>query len=566
MERSANDREKSEKRMDSRLKKCIQKLQEIKNTLKANELTDRCYEEAKQRIGNAMELVAAFKDSPMDTEDAEKEKLANDALKNAELYLELELFQELASLVQKIVQRDTEFKETLIAELEKVKNDESDDIWVHILHLSDLHFGMYMEGKGINDFRSDRDRIDRQKEEDFFAIVGKPLLDFFRDYKEAGGKINIVAITGDIAFRAEKREYNDFRKWLKELCAILDVKIEDHVVMCPGNHDNMYRLRSQHGMRVKKDKTHESEDILTINAIENRANQFRSFNGMCRSLKIRALTNFSDPKAKNAVGHTMGIKKIDGINFVVLNSVWNSFPGKPAENGSDHGQLVLGRRLIESLYRNPSIPDEEMTVMLFHHPLAWLHETEIRLYGKDQSDPSAALVKQKADIILNGHVHGGIEPPDILANKTVVFGGGTLCSNDSPIHQFEIISVNRTKHYCIQQVVQYNRQTESGHSRGWELISEKHPPKIYYGIYRDVRDMALRCVLGEVTRDEARQEISERLKEVGVQAFDEVIKRTKDYQILDIIARNKEIEKALYGQNTISNSLEASLGKSKTLA
>lgn len=528
--------------MWDRLEACILRLQGLQNILNDGERTEQCYMKAKEKIGSALKLVDAFVNSPKKGKNTEDEKTIYDALDHAEQYLNLGIFQDLASIMEKTDQELKELEDE-IDEAIKQEEDESRDEWTHILHLSDLHFGIYLD-TGDSE----------QDEEDYLEVVKEQLFPFLKDYlnknKEENDinegnntknakkieKIDIVAVTGDISYRCKEAGYQDFKDWLEKLCSkdLLDIDIKTHVIMCPGNHDKKSDglSRTEDGLCEIKDAETRAGDVLSIDKIRQLQEQFPFFNDICGKLKIEPLTNFKKHTTKAAVPYVMGIREIDGIHFIVLNSAWNSF--KREKNGSDHGQLFLGRRPMKTMLDAANIPKDEMTIMLFHHPLSWLHEEEKRTYSNDQADPSATLVRQHADVILNGHVHGGIEPPDILANKTLVFGGGTLYTkeNDSYLNQFEIISINRTRHYCIQTVIDYNRQEKNGNPLGWRILEEKYSPRIHYGIYRDIRDLVVKYSLCEITMEEAMQAAYERSSEVGVKAFQEVLDKIKFQRII----------------------------------
>ncbi len=541
---SENDRENIEDEMWDRLKTCIQQLQEMEAVLIGDERTMHCHTRAKEKISEAMALVDAFEDSLMGTEEKNQ---VNEALESAEQYLET--LRELISVLSEVIQKEKETGERLEEALEK-KEDESEDEWTHILHLSDVHFGIYMKTGN-----------DEQEKREFFDVIEEQLFPFLKHYTENNHPIDIVAITGDISYSNREAGYSDFKDWLEKLCGILNVDIKNHVVMCPGNHDKdcKGKKRVKDGLIPEGCGENKISELLTIDEIRNRQDQFRFYNDICKKLNIEPLKNFDTYTSKRTVPYVMGIKEIEGICFIVLNSAWNSFP-RDDENSSDHGQLLLGRRPIKFLLKDAKIPEEKLKVMLFHHPLAWLHEAEIRIYGKDQEKPTAALVRQNADIILNGHVHGGIEPPDILANKTVVFGSGTLYTKDSHLNQFEIISINRTRHYCQQTVVCYNSQELQGHLSGWELTETKYPPKIYYGISRDMRDLLTKYSLGEITMAEAQQEAAERSAEVGLKMIRELLERSR-FRPIKIM--QEDVKEDIRLRETASDTLEESLDKTK---
>lgn len=226
---------------------------------------------------------------------------------------------------------------------------------------------------------------------------------------------------------------------------------------------------------------------------------------------------------------------INGINFVVLNTAWNSFPettNAGEDNGSCYGNLFLGRQLLNVLFSklNKDIP----TVMLFHHPFSWLHETEVRIYKSGQPLTAFHLVKEYSDIILNGHIHGKIDLPDLLGNKTLVFNGGTLYLSAEDMYQFEIISINKTNHYCTQRIVRYNRQKSNV---GWEEVNDNYLYQFHYGDARDTRELITKICLGEITDNEAY----ELAKNMGKQSsFAKVYQKSRYYRIYDKIKKSVE--------------------------
>lgn len=533
-----------EDEMWGRLEQCIWQLLSLENILLESETTEHYYEEAKKRIDEARMLMESVGNS---SEDAADERQISEALENAEQYLKLDIFRELALIAQNASQKRKEIEEKN-GKTRNQNEDESNDEWVHILHLSDLHFGIYEEKSS-----------DNPRSRKFDRTVETELFDFLKKYVAQKHKIDIVAITGDISYCHNEKGYAHFKEWLEKLCSEenLGIEIAKYVVMCPGNHDSEYMNRSEKDLIPKDYEPGSIGGIMEIDTIRNRQDQFSNFNKICDDLGIDALENFITPISKRKVPYVMGIKEIKGIYFVVLNSAWNSFPNNE-QNGSDYGKLLLGRELIQSMFEDVKIPKDKMKVMLFHHPLAWLHEEEIRTYGKDQPNPSSTLVRRHADIILNGHIHGGIKPPDILENKTVVFTGGTLYTEDSNLNQFEIISVNKARHYCRQTVVCYNRQENDEEDSGWEIADVKYPSRIYYGICREIRDLLVRCNIGEVSLKEALREAFVKSKDVGLKMLINLLKQAENNKNID-----RDIDNAL--QEILPDDLKESMGKTRTI-
>lgn len=461
----------------------------------------------------------------------ERLRIAREATNQA--VSEVEDLIQCCSMMEEIIRKGTRELADKINEIHKKKYDDGNDKWVHILHLSDLHFGYY--------YHSENDTSEQDKA-DYLNIVKVELFEFFKSYTQKNGKIDIIAITGDISYQNDSKGYNDFEDWLKGLCHedILNLDIKEKVIMCVGNHDSSYTDRKKFGIisneEAKKDKSlgaHSVDHVLSMDWISQRQEQFKEFNNVCENLGIKRLANFDLPSGKKPIHYLYGTREIEGINFIVLNTAWNSFPRKTKEgedNGFNHGKLFLGSRLIRNFL--PKQKDQRTTITLFHHPLSWLHETELRAYGKDQEVPVMKRIHELSDMILNGHVHGKIEAPDILANKTLVFGGGTLNTNDSKIFQFEILSVNITNHYCTQRIVTYHRELDDGgKAKGWMVEMEGNLPQFYFDAYRSARELIVKVVLGEITQEEALQSAKEEVKK----AFKELDKKNKYYKIRDAV-------------------------------
>ena len=352
---------------------------------------------ASLKVSNAKKAFDEFALSvkSLDGQRETKLEITKAAVREADDYIKL-----LRILVLKIESEVEERTEQIRSEVDKIlkkKIDTSSDEWVHILHLSDLHFGCYCD-----DIDSD--------EKDLYAYITKDLLfKFLQEYKQ-NNDIDIVAITGDISYKNNSSGYIDFADWLKELCSekVLNIEISKNVILCAGNHDSTYDNRDEKGIfsdiQVAKDeklKGRGVSKVLSKSGISERQKQFSYFNNICSKLGMAPLRNFDLPPDKDPVNFLVGEKDIKGIRFVVLNTAWNSFPRKTKDgkdNGYNYGKLYLGRNLINSL--NIKKDDSKATVTIFHHPLSWLHETEIRTYGSGIELPVIKRVELFFNIIL----------------------------------------------------------------------------------------------------------------------------------------------------------------------
>ena len=85
-----------------------------------------------------------------------------------------------------------------------------------ILHLADLHI-------------TSKESFDR-------SVVLDPLIDRIKVDLEKEFKPEIVIVSGDIAFKGIKEEYDLAKKFFDDLLKILELK-NDRIFTVPGNHD-----------------------------------------------------------------------------------------------------------------------------------------------------------------------------------------------------------------------------------------------------------------------------------------------------------------------------------------
>lgn len=547
-----------QKVLSKQIMEALLMLQDLPKQVLKNEGIKNSKNSAISKILRAKKLVEEVSAYDSDTLEQKKQKLNSAKQATIEAVNEIEMLVRFCSIMKKGIEDEVKKIADKINIARNRKIDESNDDWVHILHLSDLHFGYYNH--------SLRGTPEQDKKE-YFDIVQIALFEFLKNYIQINDNIDIIAITGDISYQNDAGGYDDFESWLKALCHkdVLDIDITKNVIMCAGNHDSGYEKRSEFGIisneeaekhKEKKDKS--VDYILSIDNISQRQEQFSLFNNVCLKLGIEGLTNFDMSAKKTPIRYLFGKREIKGINFIVLNTAWNSFPKRTKdgeENGYNHGELYLGRRLIRNFL--PQKKDQKTTITLFHHPLSWLHETESRTYGEDQELPVFKCIREISDIILNGHVHGKIEPPDILANKTLVFSGGTLNTNDSMIFQFEILSVNTTRHYCVQKIVTYNRQTYGEHSKGWMIEAEDNLPQFYFDTYRYARELLTKISLNEITKEEILLSVKDDVKK----AFSELYEKSNYYAIDNIT--DLDFKQTQENVNHLNEGEEKSKTKSK---
>lgn len=236
------------------------------------------------------------------------------------------------------------------------------------VHLSDIHFGQEKDG-GLLFINDD---AKKRLLEDAAAEISK-----------MGMSASGVIVTGDIAYAAKYEEYAKAGEWLDELadrigCSRLDIQ------MVPGNHDidrdSITAMAKYHldAVRDQGDKVLDMllDDDAQREALFQRFAAYRDFSGGygC-DLDVGGVYS-ADVAVVLAPGRT--------VRFVRLNSALI------CSHKDDEGSLILGarQRVFEAI-------DGEEMVVLVHHPLNWLQD----------SDEAGRYFKSRARVIISGHEH-----------------------------------------------------------------------------------------------------------------------------------------------------------------
>lgn len=236
------------------------------------------------------------------------------------------------------------------------------------IHLSDIHFGQEKDGGllFIND--------DAKK---------RLLDDAAAEIAKLGTSASGVIVSGDIAYAAKYEEYAIAGEWLDRLaerigCSRLDIQ------MVPGNHDidrdAITPMAKYHldAVREHGDKMLDMllDDEAQREALYERFAAYRDFSGGygC-DLDVGGVYS-ADAAVAVAPGRT--------VRFVRLNSALI------CSRKDDEGKLILGarQRVFEAI-------DGEEMVVLVHHPLNWLQD----------SDEAGRYFKSRARVIISGHEH-----------------------------------------------------------------------------------------------------------------------------------------------------------------
>lgn len=236
------------------------------------------------------------------------------------------------------------------------------------IHLSDIHFGQEKDGGLI----VTNDDAKKRLLDDAAAEIAK-----------LGTNASGIIVTGDIAYSAKYEEYLKAGQWLDQLadrvgCNRLDIQ------MVPGNHD-IDRGAITPVMKFHLDAIREHGDKMLDmlldddgqrEALYERFAAYRDFSsGYGCDLDVGGVYS-ADVAVTVAPGRT--------VRFVRLNSALI------CSRKDDKGELILGAR--QRVF--DAIDGEEM-VVLVHHPLSWLQD----------SDEAARYFRSRARVIISGHEH-----------------------------------------------------------------------------------------------------------------------------------------------------------------
>lgn len=241
-------------------------------------------------------------------------------------------------------------------------------------HLSDIHFAGYRDGAVF----------------DVESIIRHELACDLRALVEKAGPIDAILIGGDVAGRGTEAEYKQAAEWIDVLCQEFGVPPE--MVFCvPGNHD-VYRpaiegdrlLRTAQevlldcspeelGVRLEELFTDERHPGLLLSGLDNYNLFAARYSSAIKPDDHRWTwtSQFGDLK----------------IHIVGLSSAILCGPGDVPT--ADQSRLAIGPQA-----RVKRFDDDTVTILLCHHPPAWLRDYNLH-----------ATFVERAHLQLYGHEH-----------------------------------------------------------------------------------------------------------------------------------------------------------------
>jgi len=291
---------------------------------------------------------------------------------------------------------------------------------VNILHLSDLHFG----AEPFKDVSSSAIQL-RNK-------ILNNLIEALKNAPEEW-KPDVIAVTGDIGWKACKEDYDIAIKWFEKLSEELNIQHENFI-FCPGNHDiDRNELKYSNKIGTVED----AKEYLSTEQISRRSKHFRNYVQFCKNFFVPQLLNGANNDNENDIKYLYGYREICDIGFIVINSSWC------CSGNNDFGNLWIGEYLVLDIESNIPENDNKVIITLFHHPFEYTNIEERKTYFDEPTSRKSLI--NLSDIILNGHVHGSIEKADILSKKThVLTSGATYQSNTYKLF-CQIINIDTIK-------------------------------------------------------------------------------------------------------------------------
>jgi RNA-directed DNA polymerase len=246
--------------------------------------------------------------------------------------------------------------------IQEMRNSKNSSPIVRILHLSDLHF----------------------RESTSWDSSG--LLSQLARTVEGIEHLDLVIVTGDIAFSASSEEYGKAQEWLTTRLIPSAGVAPSAIFFCPGNHD-VQRSKATFMVKSVIDSIIKSTDVSTSLAevlasgdrelfLERFAN-YRAF-----VTAVRGSPTLSDPYWH----HEMAVNGVK-LSLAATCSPLNSYDEK------DRGRLMLGLPVLASILTETPA---DLRISLTHHPFDYLHPAD---------NISQSRLSSWSDVILRGHLH-----------------------------------------------------------------------------------------------------------------------------------------------------------------
>lgn len=287
------------------------------------------------------------------------------------------------------------------------------------LHLSDLHM------RRDESYLHNLEVVLKALWRDLPAQIGK-----------AGGQLDFMAFTGDIAFSGKEEEYELAEKhFFRPLLDATDLSPND-LFLVPGNHDVDWDLTNlinsdMPSSLTDRDKVttllkDDNKRRLLFQPMDNYAQFVRHFFGKYPDHRMLRdpLYCYVQPIASGRFS----------VALIGLDSAWLSgFTKDERGNVIDRGNLLIGEKQIRDALKEAE--DADVRIVLIHHPPSCLKEF-------DEWDVKRWL-QPGCDFVLCGHLHH----PDFvreraLGGETITIPAGTIYKERDWLNGYNLVQLN----------------------------------------------------------------------------------------------------------------------------
>jgi HEAT repeat protein/predicted MPP superfamily phosphohydrolase len=251
---------------------------------------------------------------------------------------------------------------------------------LNILHISDIHYAI-------------------EKDPTITCIFHEFLQDIKKwRAQQNNNKIHSICLTGDIAQSGQENQYHSINKKIKDILTTIGCPPENLFII-PGNHDvQEYDKISLQGKTLLEQVRDNQMNIDTgvLSSFENYRQFHDKFANFYRFIENSGYLN-SLPENLNDLPKPWYNRKLKDfpVRIMGLNSALFCL-----KDFCQYGNLRMGTHQFHEAYFQGKVGDrrdQELVILLTHHPLNWLIETEYEDYS--------TLMERYAVIHLHGHIH-----------------------------------------------------------------------------------------------------------------------------------------------------------------
>jgi predicted MPP superfamily phosphohydrolase len=254
-------------------------------------------------------------------------------------------------------------------------------------------------------------------------------------------KIDLIFVTGDIAFASRPEEYTLARKFLRDLAEAAGIGEQD-IFFIPGNHD-VDRATITDEVRAKASLLTNRQAVnRLLNDEVDRAVVMQRFH----SYKDFSNEYHNGNPAFDSAHYFFAARRVlaqKEIAILGLNSVWNS-----ASDG-DRNHLLLGERQVREAIDQAE--EAEIRIALMHHPFEWLED-----FDREDCEP---LLLRHCHFILRGHLHkADVRLLQVPGSNATVIAAGAGFETREYLNAYNLVQLNLSTGWATVYLRLYSDQ------------------------------------------------------------------------------------------------------------